>query len=363
MGIIKIIRSREMYRLRKYRIYETLLADYIKRPVKMNPFKIWSVHRKGFTTSDWAILGLNKENYKRYLSSKQYCRYHPINGYYSKLVDDKTVIKYVFNGTECAKYVPDYYYMIDEAGIIRPMMDIEAEDRLYTAEDLYRLLLEKKKLAVKLATGSIGKGFYKAEARDGKIFLNGKETDPADFPAFVSGLRNYIISEYVQPHPDLARIWPDTANTMRILVGQKNGEWRMIRGYIRFGSRQSGEVENFNCGGVLCYLDEDGYFSGGYLLDRSGGSLKSVPVRNHPDNGEIIEGRIPCWEELQKAVKAAEKLLPQTKYLGFDFVITDYNMPEILEINSLTSLDTLQVDGSILETENGKWFFTDLQEM
>ena len=52
-----------------------------------------------------------------------------------------------------------------------------------------------------------------------------------------------------------------------------------------------------------------------------------------------------------------------TKYLGFDFVVTDTGGVKLIEINSLTSLDTMQADCSILETENGKWFFSDLKEM
>lgn len=363
MGIISILKSRELFRFRKYRIYPSLLRDYVKRPVKMNLFRVISIHRKGFLISDWSLMGLNNENYKKYLSSKQYAKYHPINGYYSKIIDDKTVIKYVVNGTSCAKYMPDYYFMIDEDGFICPMMDMEAEEgRKYTAEDLWDLLKEKGKLAVKLATGSIGKGFYKAEWKDGKALMNGEETDREGFIKLVSGLRNYLICEYLVPHKDLAEVWPDTPNTMRYLVGKRDGEFRMIKAYIRFGSRKSGVVENFNNGGIMCYLDKDGYYDGGYLINRAGGGLKADFVTAHPDTGREIKGRIPCWDELLQAADGMEKLLPMTKYLGFDFVITDKEEVKILEINSLTSLDTIQADGSILETENGKWFFESLKE-
>ena len=363
MGIIQILKSRELFRLRKYRIYQGLWQDYTKRPVKMNFFKIWSIHRKGFLISDWALMGLNNDNYKRYLSSKQYNKYHPINGYYSKIIDDKTVIKYVVNGTDCAQYMPDYYFLIDEDGFVCPMMDYKAEGRKYMPADVRLLLEEKGKLAIKMATGSIGQGFYKAEYRDGKYYINAEERSKEQLESLISRLKNYIISEYLVPHPDLAAVWPDTPNTMRYLVGKKNGEFRMIKAYIRFGSKKSGVVENFNNGGIMCYLNEDGYYRGGYVINRSGGGLKADFVMNHPDTGRELVGRIPLWEELVKAVQGMEKLLPMTKYLGFDFVITNKNEVKILEINSLTSLDTMQADGSILETENGKWFFEDLKEM
>lgn len=54
--------------------------------------------------------------------------------------------------------------------------------------------------------------------------------------------------------------------------------------------------------------------------------------------------------------------MPQMKYMGFDFVVTDREQVKLLEINSLTSLDSIQLDRSILETENGKWFFSSLMK-
>ena len=51
------------------------------------------------------------------------------------------------------------------------------------------------------------------------------------------------------------------------------------------------------------------------------------------------------------------RMLPMARYLGFDFVITADDKVKILEINSLTSLDSLQLDMPLLKTPNGKKFF------
>ncbi len=356
MGILKIITSGELYKLRKYRIWKGLLKDYKRYP--FNPLKVLSIHRKGFLVNDWEILGLTNSNYKGYLSSKQYNSIHPINGYYSKLIDDKITIKYILSGTELSKYMPDYYYIIDENGNLRPMLDAIDECDKLGFQDIVELLKAKKRLAIKLITGSIGKGFYKAEYKDEKIYVNNKELTEGEFKTLLSGLRNYIVSEYLLPHPDIARIWPKTPNTLRYLVGSVNGEWRMIKSFIRFGSNSTGSVENFNAGGVLCYIDENGYYNGGYIIGRKDKHVFSTRITMHPDNAEVLEGRIPCWEDIQACVEGIERLLPQTRYLGFDFVVTDDNIVKILEVNSLTSLDAIQLDKSILATENGKWFFS-----
>lgn len=356
MSIVDDIRSGELYKLRKYRIYKGLLRDYYRYFPRL--FYVLSVHSKGFVVSDWEILNLNKTNFHGYLTTKQYNKIHPINGYYSKIIDDKMNIKYVLFGTILSDIMPDYYYIIDEYSNIRPLMDAESERDVVSIEDIITLLREKKQLALKMVTGSIGKGFYKLQYIDEKIYANGQNMKTKEFEEFIKSLSNYVVCEYLNTHPYLAEFWPQTANTMRYLFGQVNGEWRMISSFIRFGSKKSGFVENYNRGGILCYIDEYGHFNGGYELEREGKRMHSKVIEYHPDTGKRLEGVIPCWNEVQKAAEGIGRLLPQTRYLGFDFVITDQNKVKLLEINSLTSLDCIQIDDSILNKKNGKWFFS-----
>lgn len=356
--IVHTLISGELYKLRKYRLYISFLKDYKTRLNHI--IYVFSVHRRGFTVSDWEILGLDKKKYRSYLTSKMYSGVHPINGYYSKIIDDKLNIKYVLSGTELDKYMPEYFYLIDEEGIISPMMDAPYIENSANSLSIIKLLKEREKLALKLITGSVGKGFYKLEYSHGNYFLNSDKMTEKEVQRFISGLRNYVVTEYLTPHPDIARIWPDTANTIRYLTGRVNNEWRMLKSFIRFGSRKTGNVENFNRGGVLCYIDPKGVFQGGYLLQKKGAHFRTTNISIHPDTKEELIGEIPCWNEVNNAVRGIEKLLPQTRYLGFDFVITDKNEVKLLEINSLTSLDSIQLDGSILNTENGKWFFKSL---
>ncbi len=361
MKLLSIISKHEFYKLKKYKVYGGLLKEYKKRPGGCNIFQIFSIHKKGFSVNDWKLLRLTKENYKKYLSSKQYSSYHPINGYYTKLIDDKLTIKYILSGTELAKYTPDYYYLIDETGHIFSMMDSPEKKEACEAKDILALLRSEQVLAIKLITGSIGRGFYKCEYRDGTIYVNGAETGEEEFETFLAGLKNYIVMEFLRPHEGLAAFWPDTANTLRYLLCRIDGEYHMLKSFIRFGSSKTGAVENFNSGGVLCYINDDGVFDGGYIIDSSKKKLSSVFVEKHPDTEKSLKGVIPHWSEICKAALDIAKYLPETKYLGYDFVVTDKDEVKLLEINSLTSLDAIQLDGSILETEVGKRFFSSLK--
>lgn len=363
MKVLSIIKKHEFYKLKKYKVYGGMLSDYTKRPGGANIFEIFSIHRKGFQVTDWKILRLTNSNYKNYLSSKKYSYFHPINGYYTNLIDDKLTIKYLLFGTELAKYTPDYYYLIDETGHILSMMDVPIKKENYEVADIISLLKSSHVLAIKLVNGSIGRGFYKCEYKDGRIYTNGNEVSESEFVAFVLELKNYIVMEYLRPHKELAEFWPTTANTMRYLLCRVDGEYHMLKSFIRFGSSKTGEVENFNSGGVLCYINEEGHFNGGYVIDRSKKKLSSVFVEKHPDTGIEIKGVIPMWSEVQKAATSIARYLPETKYLGYDFVVTDKNEVKLLEINSLTSLDSIQMDCSILETDIGKKFFSSLNSL
>lgn len=362
MGIVKILKKREFHRLRKYRIYLNLIKDYLKPPVKMNVFQVASIHRKGFTVSDWMFMGLNKDNYREYLSSKQYNSYHPISGFYSKLIDDKLTFKYILNGTPYEKNSPDYYWLIDEEGEFLPLMDWDGNTEKLGDEDALAFLKAKGKLAVKLATGSVGRGFYKAEYRDGKVFVNNEEMEDERFFTFLHTRKNYIVMEYLTSHADLREFGPETANTLRYLLCRMDSKYYMMKAYARFGTLNSGVVENFARGGVLCYLKEDGTFHGGYVMNATPTKMESKYVSEHPDTHKPLVGTVPCWNEIQRVAEGIAKLIPQIKYLGLDFVVTDKGEVKLLEINSLTSLDGLQMDGSILATEVGKRFFSSLKK-
>lgn len=333
-------------------IQNSFAADYKK---KMVPYlEIWKIHRRGFTVQNWHLMGLNETTCKKYLSNVDYCKMHPINGEFGKWIDDKLTLKYLCAGTELDQYMPDYFYQIDKAGKLLCLCDCPVKKRDVTAQDIAALLEEKGTLAIKLVAGSIGKGFFKAEYKDGSYCLNEKQYDLQGFCNQIGKLRNYLVIEYLRPHAEIAKICPDTVNCIRYLAARQNGMLKMVKGYIRFGTKSSGFVENYNAGGVLCYLDNSGAFTSGNIIDPSG--LVNCVIHQHPDTATELNGAIPMWDEIEKAVKAFDIYFPQMKYMGIDFVVTSDNQVKILEINSLTSLDGFQMKGSIFETEFAEFY-------
>lgn len=345
-----------VYRINNGYIAGALMKAFVQdfKEKKLPFFEIISIHKKGFTVSDWTFLELNKENYKKYLSNVEYYRMHPLNGKNSYIIDDKLTLKKYCADTELDKYMPRYYYRINADGVIEKLMDCPYESEHHSAEDVAKLLKDCGSLAIKQTSGSLGIGFYKGEYKNGNFCLNDEEMDEHEFCTRISQLKNYLITEYLYPHKQLAEYCPYTCNCIRYLIGRVNGEMKLLKSYIRFGTEQSGFVENYNSGGILCYLNDRGEFSEGNVIDYKSGLNRKI--NEHCDSKVKLSGTIPLWNEVELMREAFDEHMPQMNYLGIDVVITSDNQVKVLEINSLTSLDGLQLNGSILDTEAGEFF-------
>ena len=253
-------------------------------------------------------------------------------------------------------YMPKYYYQVNDSGNVLALSDAPNEQKgQCTAESIIECLKTTGELAVKRISGSLGEGFYKASYKDGKYYLNDKVYSERELVKAIGELKDYLITEYLHPHKDLVPYCADTANCIRYLIGRDdNGEMKRIKSFIRLGTVASGFVENYNAGGVLCYINENGDFENGNIFDSHSG--RNRIVSEHPDTKQQLVGKIPLWSEVQNAAEQFGVTYPQMQYSGIDFVITNKNEVKILEINSLTSLDSLQLDGSILKMPQGEFF-------
>lgn len=209
-------------------------------------------------------------------------------------------------------------------------------------------------IALKLIKGSLGQGFYKCEYKDDTFYMNGQVHTETEFVRIVSSLEGYLVTEFLCPHPDIAKFCNQTVGCLRYVIGRRlDGSVIDIYSFMRLGTKQSKFVENYNAGGVLMVL-HNGYYDGGNVLDMS--SNKNRVIDQHPDNNIPLKGRIPLWYEVVEAAHTLTDVLPELCYMGIDFCITDDNRVKIIEINSLTSLDSIQTGESIFNTQGGIFF-------
>ncbi len=166
---------------------------------------------------------------------------------------------------------------------------------------------------------------------------------------------NFELEEVIEQHPDVAKIYPNAINTVRIVTivttkdgkslltipeeERKNVELKphIICSYFRIGN--GGRcVDNFNSGGMVAPVDENT----GVVLQVAIDKQKNV-YEKHPQTGEIIKGfKFPFWNEAINLCKEASKEIPEMGYVGWDVAFTP-NGPLFVEANEFPGHDIYQL--------------------
>lgn len=293
--------------------------------------KKWA-HERGFLSYHIKQYGLTEENYRSFLSDRDYKWLRPINNEYRKLLWDKVTLRYCLD--KYSEYLPEYYYhIVPRDGRMQVLKMPDCPEGLPRSLDgVLCLLREKKLLAMKPTVGSHGIGFYKL-GFDGKRYLvNGEEKSESEMLGFLASLDDYYnISEYIVMHSELRRIYSEVACTVRIMVINRSGLDPVIENaYFRIGTKNTGFTDNIGSGGVFAYVDEKtGFFHNAEIIREH--VITPCPV--HPDTQEKIEGTLPHWDEVLRVIPELCRYISPLEYLGFDVVMTDSGF-KILEINT-----------------------------
>ena len=283
------------------RMFVKKLSDDEKAFQTDEDTKKWALER-GFFPGRVELYGLNDDNYKEYLPDYSYFMLHPINHHFRIWVNDKLTLKYVLNSNGCEDTMPEYYLYVENNGNYTYLMD--APDDVEKNSDFILNLLKKKGiLAIKPNSGtSGGLGFIKLELRGEKIYSNNKPISDSELKEIISQFKNTIVTEYVRQHEDLAKIWPDSECTLRVIMAKipsndpyERLNWESFISFARFGSRLSGGASNLSSGGI------------GVGFDFETGKYKDCGIRYKrfcPD------GNVKCKEHPDTKVVWKDEMLP-----------------------------------------------------
>lgn len=129
-----------------------------------------------------------------------------------------------------------------------------------------------------------------------------------------------IVEDYIKQDSEMALWNASSCNTIRMpaFLNEK-GEFHILQPCLRTG-RQGKVVDNAGGGGLISLIDEYTGIIKSDAVDKSG-----KRYAYHPDSHRKFKGtQIPMWNEL---VSLAEEIfrncLPDYKYIGFDFALTD----------------------------------------
>ena len=312
--------------------------------------KKWALER-GFFPGRVLLYGLNQENYSDYLPDYNYFMIHPINHHFRIWVNDKLTLKYVLNSNGCEDTMPEYYLYVENNGNYTYLMDCP-EDIKKDENFVLNLLKKKGVLAIKPNSGtSGGLGFIKLELRGEEIYSNNKKIPLEELKQIISSFKNTIVTQYVRQHSELAKVWPDSECTLRVIMAKIPGdnpyaqsEWECLISFARFGASISGGTSNLSSGGV------------GVGFDFETGKYKDVGIRykrfcqdgdykcdKHPDTGVIWRNSVlPNWDKVKQKICQVCRQISSLDYLGLDLIITEDGF-KFCEINTHPASDYAQV--------------------
>ncbi len=125
-----------------------------------------------------------------------------------------------------------------------------------------------------------------------------------------------LVEEFIEQHPDLARLTPTSVNTIRVITYlTPEGSVEVLARVLKIG--HGSPVDNFGSGGMQTTLDEQGRAL--YAAFDKEGRKYAV----HPESGAIIAGTaVPMWDQVIDLVHRAARVVPQVPYVGWDVALT-----------------------------------------
>jgi hypothetical protein len=150
-----------------------------------------------------------------------------------------------------------------------------------------------------------------------------------DLIAFMKKQDYDLAEEFIEQHPALQEMSPSAVNTVRIFTQLDSEDEVVILG-CRWRISVDKPVDNLAAGNIAAPVDtESGILTGPAVY----GDIDKPSEEFHPVTGVKIPGfQIPYWKETIEMIKAASKLHPQNRSIGWDVAITPEG-PDLIEGN------------------------------
>lgn len=247
-----------------------------------------------------------------------------------------------------AQYLPDRY------GILEAGEFVDANGR-----DVSTVAAEEGAIVIKGVKGGGGNSVYLCEwdSEADAVQMYGKNGYVGEFESRRAALDRSIVTEYVDQATYLDEIYPDTPNTMRLLIlNPEDREPFIAAAAHRFGTHETGALDNFSQSGLSAEISiEEG------TLSTAAQELNPGEVSwhdTHPDTGARIQGfEVPDWDSLKRELLALVAELPEVKYAGWDILVSSPGEFVIIEANHFPDPDVHQVHTPLLEDDRVRDFF------
>lgn len=339
--------------------------EFLSGPTVSMPFeRRLSLWRHGFTSRSGVLFDLDEGEYDEYLSNYQLEQLGSLGGSWTDAADNEVAAHMLLQAYD--DHLPDLYGMLD-TGTLRRHSPLTAATpdgseppaRAPAIEALDAYFDEYGTLVLKPLYGSGGLGVQvcRRSAESEGYVVNGEEQTRAAFADRLADAEEYLVWEFVEQTDYADRLFPDAANTLRVLTlrDPETGDPFVSGAAHRIGTPDSAPVDNWNKGGLSAEVRDDGTLSAGAQWDSTAGELRWHET--HPATGAPIEGvAVPEWSTIHDRVLEMARTLSSLPRIGWDIVVTDDEFV-VLEINTHPGVDTIQVHRPHLRDPRTRRFY------
>ena len=192
-------------------------------------------------------------------------------------------------------------------------------DHPITREEAERLCAQEEHLIVKPSLGTKGAGI---------LFYDRDDENSAKIPEIFDAMKkNYVVQRIVKQHPDLARLNPDSLNTVRIISFHFKDEVHFLSALLRIGGVGS-RIDNVSAGGSACAIKPDGW------LHEKSVTRASTWTDETASGIKLKDIRVPNYEGIKETVKRLHYQLPYFNIIGWDFAVGEDGTPIFIEFNT-----------------------------
>lgn len=238
------------------------------------------------------------------------------NHEYAKVLSDKNLLPYL---TRAAGVHTPHVYLSRVEGLFR-----DENGRQLTSDEFEKKLSNLGEAFVKPSVdSSSGHGCAVINLQNGVDQVSGVAVSKL----LTQWGYNFVIQERLKCHESIAKIYPHSVNTFRIITYRWKDEICHMPVIMRIGSGGK-NVDNAHAGGMFIAVEDDG------TLHEKAFTEFNKQYTVHPDTKLVFKDyKIPHMERVIEAAKQMHALLPQLGCSNWDFTLNKNGEPTLIEIN------------------------------
>ena len=180
-----------------------------------------------------------------------------------------------------------------------------------------------------------------------------KPMSDEEFIAYLKDRDNWFLSEAMEQHSYLNKIYDKTVNTIRFITlrDPKTHMFKVFFAVQRIGTKETIPVDNGSRGGLVAKIDLETC-----LLSEARCLHNRNVYKVHPDSGAPIEGvQVPGWQQLKRDMLELADKLPYMHFIAWDILITEEGHC-IIEANTSSGVNIIQLWGGQRNKELGDFY-------